>query len=768
MKFKKILAGVCAGTMIICATLGSTSATDEADDKKSYEQIKENIAQLEKKAYSGNDLGAVYTKEKTTFKVWAPTAENVRLNMYSTGSNEEAGAKQLAQTEMTKTNGVWSVDIKEDLAGVYYTYTITYNNQENEVADIYAKAAGVNGKRSMVVDLSQTNPSGWEDDNYVLVGSPTDAIIWEVQVKDFSNQKESGVLQEYRGKYLAFTQTDTTLNNQGCLPTCVNYLKALGVNYVQINPFYDFGSVDETKSEGQYNWGYDPVNYNVPEGSFSTNAYDGNVRINEAKQMIKALHTAGIGVIMDVVYNHTYTGEDSTFNQTVPYYYYRFDESGNWANGSGCGNDTASERKMFRKYMIDSVKYWAEEYHIDGFRFDLMGLHDVETMNEIRKSLDEIDSRIIMYGEAWQLDTQTDAELATQQNMHLLNERIAAFNDGVRDAVKGNNFEAIETGFIQGRDLTYGIEDGIKAATNDWSGTPTQTVTYTSCHDNRTLYDKLVASVKEDESYRQRDEQLIQMNKLSAAVVFTSQGIPFMLAGEEMARSKDGDHNSYKSSAQLNQIDWTNIETNGDLIAYYKGLIDIRKNFTPFRDTTNKTIDNMRFFTFEQTQQKGMAFVINNELSQESEWNSVLCILNNDPENEITVSFSEKDLSESWVVVANGKQAGVSSLGEMSKERVTVSKSSALILVDKESFNKANIKTDDTFEKLLIETQEQALSIQEGDTSENATTPVVSDIRDTGNPIMPAILASAMALVAIIGGVVVYKKQKKQKETQNN
>lgn len=759
MVFKKLLAGACI-FMILFGILGNELPVQA---KETYAQMAER---LDKMAYNKDDLGAVYTKDGTTFKVWAPTASAVSLNLFATGSDEEKGAKKLLDTAMeyNKQNGIWFITVPGDLANQYYTYSVTVDGKQNETGDIYAKAAGVNGERSMVVNLEKTNPKGWEKDAHVFLPNQTDAIVWEVHVKDFSNQPASGVREEYRGKYLAFTETNTTVNGEGKLPTCVDYLKKLGVNTVHINPFYDFGSVDESKTDDTaYNWGYDPKNYNVPEGSYSSNPYDGNVRINEAKQMIQALHNAGISVIMDVVYNHTYTEEDSFFHKTVPNYYHRFAEDGTWSNGSACGNDTASEHKMFGKYMVDSLKYWTEEYHVDGFRFDLMGLHDVDTMNEIRNTLDKIDKRIILYGEAWDLSTETTVPLATQKNMNLLSDRIAAFNDGMRDTIKGSNFEKADKGFVQGKFLRLGLEDGIKAATENWAASPSQTVTYTSCHDNRTLYDKLVDSVKDEGAdYRKRDEQLVAMNKLAGAGVFTAQGMAFMLAGEEMARSKDGDHNSYMSSPALNQIDWTSLYTYGDLTAYYKGLIHIRKNFAPLRDATNTSIENTTFLDYAN--QKLVAFSMENKLTPDTQWKHLICIYNNDTENDVEFSLDQQNLPKDFVIIANEDRAGVTSLGEVKADKMTIKKTSVLILVDKESFDKTKLTADTGFEELLIKN----MSTQQSETKPvKPTASKAAEERDTGKPLVPAIIAGVLAAGTLLSAILYRRKKHKDMDSHS-
>lgn len=739
---KKILAvGVLAMILAFSPVASAVNADADVNLNKTYEQ-------LDALAYNGDDLGAVYTKESTSFKVWAPTAEQVRLKLYSTGSDDEDGAKLLAEHDMDydSSNGVWSVTAKGNLAGTYYTFEVTADGNTNETNDVYAKAAGVNGKRSMVCDLSLTNPDGWDSDSFDRVSNQTEAVIWEVHVKDFSASESSGVSEENRGKYLAFTETGTTLNGEGSVKTCVDYLKDMGVNYVQINPFYDYGSVDESSGdESQFNWGYDPVNYNVPEGSYSSNPFDGNVRIKEAKEMIQALHNAGIGVVMDVVYNHVYDAAESCFDKTVPGYYFRHDDGGSLSNGSGCGNDTASERAMYRKYMIDSVMYWAKEYHIDGFRFDLMGLHDVETMNQIRAALDTLDGgeKILMYGEAWSLSTSTDAELAVQNNMSKLDERIGAFNDGIRDAVKGSNFSAAEGGFVQGVTSRTGVKNGTIAATMEWAKQPSQTVSYVSCHDNMTLYDKLVASVLGTEAdYRERNEKLVGMNKLAAVSVFTAQGISFMLAGEEMARSKDGDHNSYCSSVEENQIDWNNLTKYSDLVKYYKGLIDIRKAYSPLTCADNTAIEGLTFY--KETDRSVLGYMYTNP-NAEKEWDKVICLLNAGEDNA-EVKFEGENLPNDWVVVANGGEAGTESLGEISGSTVTVNAGQALILVDKASFEKSGIKSVDTSIDLLPE-------VTEAETSDSDLTAETSDEGGGEKSTLPSAFPYIMGAVgAVITG----------------
>lgn len=676
---------------------GMCAADVSAAEKKTVTDYQAYAANLDKSAYSGNDLGASYSKKATTFKVWSPNAASVRVNIFEHGSDNEGDAGSIMSRAMSldKTTGVWSVTINGDLLNKYYTYSVTHGKTTKETADVYAKACGVNGQRSMVVDLSTTNPDGWENDKHVLVQNQTDASVWEISVADFSSSESSGVSEANRGKYLAFTEEGTTVNGvQGASSTCVDYLKKLGVKYVQIMPFYDFGSVDESKNiMDQYNWGYDPVNYNCPEGSYSTNPKKGEVRIKECKQMIQALHNAGIGVIMDVVYNHTYTS-DSWFQRTVPNYYYRMNNDGTFSNGSGCSNDTASEHLMFRKYMIDSVTYWASEYHIDGFRFDLMGLHDVTTMNSIRTALDNLyadgsGSQILMYGEAWDMATNCDegTVLASQKNLKQLSDRIGAFDDTIRDAIKGST-GGTDGAFVQEGSRRANLKTGIAGqsdTTTGWANVPSQCVTYASCHDNLCLYDKLVGSVYgADGKYRKRYEDLVAMNKLSAAIVITSQGIPFSLGGEEFCRSKDGDENSYASSRKENMLDWENVDLYSDVIEYYRGLYKIRDAFAAFSDSTAATANSL---TYLSDVPKGvMGYTINN--TESGKWNQMCVIFNgSDSAQNVTAKGD-------WVVLADNKTAGLRNIKNVTNS-VKVEAHSAVIMVDTKSYDSAGIMDDE-------------------------------------------------------------------------
>lgn len=676
---------------------GMCAADVSAAEKKTVTDYQAYAANLDKSAYSGNDLGASYSKKATTFKVWSPNAASVRVNIFEHGSDNEGDAGSIMSRAMSldKTTGVWSVTINGDLLNKYYTYSVTHGKTTKETADVYAKACGVNGQRSMVVDLSTTNPDGWKNDKHVLVQNQTDASVWEISVADFSSSESSGVSEANRGKYLAFTEEGTTVNGvQGASSTCVDYLKKLGVKYVQIMPFYDFGSVDESKNiMDQYNWGYDPVNYNCPEGSYSTNPKKGEVRIKECKQMIQALHNAGIGVIMDVVYNHTYTS-DSWFQRTVPNYYYRMNNDGTFSNGSGCSNDTASEHLMFRKYMIDSVTYWAREYHIDGFRFDLMGLHDVTTMNSIRTALDNLyadgsGSRILMYGEAWDMATNCDegTVMASQKNLKQLSDRIGAFDDTIRDAIKGST-GGTDGAFVQEGSRRANLKTGIAGqsdTTTGWANVPSQCVTYASCHDNLCLYDKLVGSVYgADGKYRRRYEDLVAMNKLSAAIVITSQGIPFSLGGEEFCRSKDGDENSYASSRKENMLDWENVDLYSDVIEYYRGLYKIRDAFAAFSDSTAETANSL---TYLSDVPKGVTgYTINN--TESGKW-SQMCVIFNGSDSAQNVTAKGD-----WVVLADNKTAGLRNIKNVTNS-VKVEAHSAVIMVDTKSYDSAGIMDDE-------------------------------------------------------------------------
>jgi len=534
--------------------------------------------------YTGADLGAVWTKEKTVFRVWAPTAISVRVRLYKSGT---LGANDLLeQLEMRPdVNGTWVAEKTGDLHGIYYTYLVDRESIVKESCDPYARAVGVNGCRAMVIDLSQTDPEGWEKDrNPQPVTSPVDAVVYELHIRDLSMDPSSGI--ENKGKFLGLTERGTkTPKGQ---PTGLDHIRDLGVTHVQLLPVYDYGSVDEAHPEkAQYNWGYDPVNYNVPEGSYATDAHNGAVRIRELKQTIKAVHDAGMGVVMDVVYNHVYDRDRFCFNRIVPGYFSRTDEFGKYSQGSGCGNDTASERSMVRKYIVDSVKYWAEEYHMDGFRFDLAGLLDAETIRQAMEAVHKTRPDVLFYGEGWNMDTWTTKQgvkLANQNNAELL-PGFGFFNDSFRDTLKGTVFDNDAPGYVSGAlDQEEWVRECI-VGLNDWCKTPEQTVNYVSCHDNMALFDRLTQSVPYAE-----DAEIISMNKLAAAMCLLSQGMPLMQAGEEMLRSKplpDGtfDENSYRSPDSVNSIKWGNLNKKvyRDVRDYYKGLIAFRKAHSALR-----------------------------------------------------------------------------------------------------------------------------------------------------------------------------------------
>ena len=706
------------------------------------------MSALDQYAYSGNDLGAVYTPSSTTFKVWAPTASKVQIKRYKTGSDTEAGAAVIETKDMTKqSQGIWSITISGDLKNTYYTYLVTANDiltgqvDTKETVDIYARSTGVNGMRGMVVDLDGTDPTGWENDKRVECENQTDAIIWEAHVRDFSSSADSGM--KNKGKYLAFTETGTTVNNDGVHKTGIDYLEDLGVTHVHLLPVYDYGSVDETKlSTDQFNWGYDPMNYNTPEGSYSTNPYDGSVRVKEFKQMVQALHKKNIGVVMDVVYNHTYAGSDNKndwFNYTVPGYYYRQNAKGGFSNASGCGNETASDRAMYQKYMIDSLVYWATEYHLDGFRFDLMGVHDTDTMNAIRAALDKIDPDILIYGEPWTADTTTCPKTtATQPNMKYVSEEIAAFNDKVRDAIKGSCFNAADPGFIQGAGFEEALKGGIQANSTtmsyQWSKQPSQTVTYTSAHDNYTLYDKLVKSVRGGSGYGNRYDDLVAMNKMAGGIILTSQGISFFQAGEEFARSKYGDENSYKSSTAVNQLKWQNTITYNDIYSYYKGLIEIRKAYSPFRDPTNTSNGTIYFSWGTNLPANVVAFTMYNKINPDSEWNFV-GVIHNANAYDTTVTLRTYDgvtLPSQWVIVANGTKAGTVSLGTTGST-VTVPARSTMVLVDKTSFDNTDLDKKCTVTvNHVVNGQNYKTETLKGNEGTSYTTSPLSELTDNG------------------------------------
>ena len=646
----------------------------------------------EKYHYNGS-LGAKYNKNETIFTLWAPTADSVKVALYGKNGNDTNNNPEEVIQMNKGENGEWSVKINKDLKGEYYNYIVNINGKENRVIGPYAKAVGVNGKRAMVIDLNETNPKGWNEDKKPKLDNTTDAVIYEMHIRDFSIDDNSGIT--YKGKYNGVWQDNTTIPGTD-IKTGVSHLKELGVNIVHLLPTFDYESIDESRlDQPQYNWGYDPQNYNVPEGSYSTDPYTAQVRIREFKEMVQNLHKAGIRVVMDVVYNHTGSTEDSHLNLTVPGYYHRQNQSGGFSNGSGCGNEIASERSMVRRMMVDSVKFWAEEYHIDGFRFDLMALHDIDTMKEIRRELNKIDESIIIYGEGWTGgDTPLPVEdRALKANTYKFeNEQIAAFSDDIRDGIKGSIFIDENPGFVNGgTGFEESIKFGIVASTKHqdidyskvnysdkpWSNQPYQTVTYTSAHDNYTLWDKLQLTNKQAS-----DEELVQMNKMAAAIVLTSQGIAFIHAGDEFARTKvnaDGslNENSYNSPDSVNKLDWNRKIQYNDLFNYYKGLIELRKSHKAFRMNNTADIQNNLEFL-----QKGknfkednvVAYTINGKAVGD-EWNNIAVIFNaSNEEVEVTLPLND------WNIVVNENSAGVETLGNVEGNKVKVAPKSSYVL----------------------------------------------------------------------------------------
>ncbi len=546
--------------------------------------------------YTGNDLGAVYTRRSTTFTLWAPTAASVTLRRYTTGTDAEPGARELDPVPLRPAEqGTWRATVGGDLAGQYYVYELTFADGHTATAvDPYARACGCNGQRGMVLDLTAAQPANWPADRRpARADDPAARSVWEVHVADFSADEHSGIRPEWRGKFLAFTQEDSTLDCEGEHPTCLNYLRRLGVSHVQLQPIFDFATVDE--SAGGYNWGYDPLNYNIPEGSYATDPFHGEVRVRECRAMVAALHRAGLGVIMDVVYNHTYYA-DNWMERIVPGYWLRRTPDGRLTNGSGCGCDLASEHPMVRKYIVDSVVYWATAYHMDGFRFDLMALHDVDTMNAVRAALDALPGgkKILMYGEPWQGGStcmEKGAVPADKNALPRLDSRIGVFCDNTRDTVKGGVFDARSPGYVNGAPgagytLLHAVgayRDGAEGLHPQASG---QIVQYVSAHDNLTLWDKLKA-VAGRHTYDIFDGDLLTQNRMCAAICLTCQGLPFWQAGEEFARTKHGDPNTYKGPLRENVLDWTRAARMGELVEFYAGLLDIRRTWPELTGLTD-------------------------------------------------------------------------------------------------------------------------------------------------------------------------------------
>jgi pullulanase len=587
--------------------------------------------------YNGDDLGANYKKEYTLFKVWSPFADKIKVVIYNIYNDIVGNEHNMIKKE----NGVWELILKGDYKNKYYNYKVTINSIERETPDPYTKSATINGKKGMIVDFNDLNPEGWENHSIPSYLKYTESIIYEMHVRDFSIDKNSGI--KNKGKYLAFTEEKTKGINK--VSTGINHLKELGITHIHLLPVFDFQSVDESK-EGEYNWGYDPYLYCVPEGSYSTNPYDGRIRIIEFKKMIKSLHENNIRVVMDMVLNHTYKTGNSPFDIIAPKYYYRTYENGTYSNGSGCGNEIASEKPMVRKFIIDCLKFWATEYKIDGFRFDLMGLHDIETMKEVEKELRKINPNILLYGEPWtggisSLDYKLQFRKGCQRGTG-----IAVFNDGFRNAVKGDN-DGTGLGFINGGyDLENKIKKGITGSIyyNDvlkgFANEPGESINYVSSHDNLTLFDKVEKSNPESTK-----EEIEKMNKLALSIILTSQGVPFIHGGSEILRSKNGHNNSYNLGDEINKINWYRKNRYIRTFEYIKGLIHFRKSQKVMMlDKSEEIKKNLRFI---ETPPKAIAYILNSTYEKDYKY---IFIVHNANKKEVIVQLPKKG---PWKLVVN-------------------------------------------------------------------------------------------------------------------
>lgn len=621
--------------------------------------------------YDGDDLGATWTKEKTSFRLWAPTATAVSINLYESGT---AGTDDLIeQIPMTAdVKGTWVAEKTGDLHKTYYTYSVTVNGETVEACDPYARATGVNGLRAMIIDLDSTNPEGWDtdkdphyDDNI------TDAIIYELHVRDLSIDESSGILN--KGKYLGLIESGT--KNPYDQSTGLDYMKNLGITHIHLLPVYDYASVDESRLDvPQFNWGYDPLNYNVPEGSYATDPFNGEVRVSEFKQMVKGLHDNDISVIMDVVYNHVYNADTFCFNKIVPGFFSRINEYGEYSEGSGCGNDTASERAMVKKYIVDSVTYWADEYHIDGFRFDLVGLIDTETINAVVEEVHKTHPNVIFYGEGWAMSTDMTKDgytMATQKNS-TQTPGFAYFSDTIRDALRGPMGDDYKSGYAAGTGGFAGNVASCFTGSPTWCKSPSQTINYASCHDNLSLFDKITLS-----TYDLTVEERVKVNNLAAAIVMTSQGTPLFQAGEEILRSKpkdDGsyDHNSYKSSDAINSIKWDNLNDPmyTDTYEYYKGLIAFRKAHPALRMTTAEDV-KQSISKLSDLESNVNGFLINGAQIDDD-----LVVVFNPRKNATDVTLPEGK----WDVYIDGENSGTTVL-RTAEGTVSVDARSAMVLV---------------------------------------------------------------------------------------
>ena len=632
-------------------------------------------------SYYGSDLELVYTPEQSVFTLWAPSADRVRLNLYASGE----GGDPEEHVEMEKAGyGTWRIHIDRDLKGSFYTFQIEKNGKWlNETPGIWAKAVGINGNRAAVIDWNETNPEGWESDRSPELKMYSDIILYELHHRDFSIAPDSGI--ENKGKFLALTETGTKTPEGEA--TGLDHLKELGVTHIHILPSFDFATVDETKlDENHYNWGYDPKNYNVPDGSYSTDPTNPVVRIREFKEMVKSLHQNGFRIVLDVVYNHTASTDHSNFDLTVPGYFYRQNADGSYSNASGCGNETASEREMVRHYIIESVKFWAREYHIDGFRFDLMGIHDIETMNRLRSELLEIDPTIFVYGEGW---VAADSPLPFEQRAVKENvgqmEGIGVFNDEFRDGLKGSTFDEQEPGYASGNinghfePVKYGIVGGTDHPQVDYggllycnapyAGAPSQMINFVSCHDGYTLVDKLKLSVQGDYAA----DELIPIDKLVHTVLLTAQGIPFIRSGEEIMQDKQGEPNSYKSPDSINRIDWSLKAKNREVFDFIRGLIALRKAHPAFRIPTVEGLQ--QWLRFMDTGDSGVIAYTLGEYANNDEWKEILVAYNGN-RHEVEIGIPEGE----WNVVCRNGQIDPEGKDRLPGGSVKIAASSALIL----------------------------------------------------------------------------------------
>ena len=631
-------------------------------------------AEFEQKFHCDAPLGARLDAAGTHFALWAPTARQVTLNLYPDGGTSAATA---SLTMKKAERGLWVYESPECLSGVYYDYDVTVAGETSRTQDPYAKACGVNGRRGMVVDQAATNPCGWEADK--APAKPAEDVIYEIHVKDFSWDPHSGVPEQLRGKYAALTLADTTLDGQGECPTCMNHVRRLGATHIQLMPVYDYGSVDEAGDPDAFNWGYDPVNYNVPEGSYASDPHHGETRIRELKEAIMALHRQGFRVIMDVVYNHTYYLKESCLFRVAPWYYYRQKEDGSASNGSGCGSEIASERSMVSRYILDSLLYWAEEYHIDGFRFDLMGMLDVKLMNRIQQ---EMDSRFgkgekLLYGEPWaggECRPRPGTELAHKGNLKRLPPVIGAFCDNTRDAIKGNVMDEMSRGFVNGGGLHA---DRLARCVRAWAGedgdfaVPAQTITYLSAHDDWTLWDKLTCTLDDRRDFTGSKAEVIRANKLAFAMLAGCQGHLFLLAGEEFGRTKEGVKNSYNVTVKINRMDWQRCQKNHELVEYYRGLIALRKQQPGLCDKTDAAAE--RLITARQLYEDAAAILLDN--GADSDYPELLLAYNASG-NKVPFSLPRGR----WAVLADGASSFLWENPEAISGNAEIAPMSALIL----------------------------------------------------------------------------------------